>query len=137
MAGKSESLTTAFAGALDALPRHWPRTHWIRHEAGPDTVEFVNGDFKMRFQRVADCWEFTGTDDAKAASRRLWWLWVLAGVVVAALVVAVAVSGGNAWWVGGAVGLVAAVARSLLHQGRSWRRRGSRIPIGYAPEDDV
>ena len=130
VADRPDSLTSAFAAALDDLPHHWPRTHWLREKVAADTVDFRNGDFRLRFHKIADTWRLAETEDARTATRQYWWLWLVAGLLVAAGMLVVAVAADNAWWLGGTVGLLAAMARMLFSQSRTWRRRGSRIPTG-------
>src|SRR3954447_2456340 len=42
-------------------------------------VQFVNGDFNIKFVRAGHGWPLAAASEANATGRRVWWLWLTGG----------------------------------------------------------
>ena len=135
MADDSPSLTEVFAAALDKQPRAWPRSGWQRESSGPDAADFVNGGFRIHLRQVGGRWQLVSTGDDFAKTRRYWWLWLAAGLVVTTAGLMELVAAGNPTWAGAFVIGLALLARSLFDRAHAWRRRGGHVPVASLYDD--
>src|SRR5438309_2240603 len=120
------SPTAAFASVLDMLPPRWPRTGWVRRSYGEGREAYLNGDFEVQLSREEDGWRAISTRELHAARRRLWWAWMVPGLLFAMLGLALIFRHGTAWWIGAFAVLLVVGARAFFDRAHRARRGGTR-----------
>ena len=119
-------MTEAFYGALARSPKHWPRSDWLQRELAPGQVDFEHGDFTLHLCLREDGWQLSGAEEAHAVRRRLWWLWLIPGLLWLSGGVIAIWKADNSPLVVVVLGVALLGSGLFFERAHSWRRGGTR-----------